>query len=94
MLLDQQFNTINEKLQQLLKQYSKLQKENERLTHALSQEIAKESELQNKIHELEQRVSVLKLAAGEMNEKEKKEFDRKLNQYIKEVDKVISMLGE
>jgi cell shape-determining protein MreC len=31
MPVDQQFNTINDKLQQLLKQYNRLQKENERL---------------------------------------------------------------
>ena len=35
MSVDRQFNTINEKLQQLLKQYSRLQKENERLTEEL-----------------------------------------------------------
>ena len=37
MTVDQQFNTINEKLQQLLRQYNRLQKENERLREELNQ---------------------------------------------------------
>jgi hypothetical protein len=29
-----------------------------------------------------------------MNEKDKREFERKINQYIKEIDKCIAFLGQ
>lgn len=94
MTVDQQFNTINDKLQQLLKQQLRLKKENERLRTEL--EVCKEKEdvYQQKIDELAQQISIIKLGAGEMNEKDKKEFERKINQYIREIDKCIAFLGQ
>jgi len=77
MTVDQQFTTLSEKLQQLLRQYSRLQKENERLKE-----------------ELQQQVGILKLASGEMDEKDKKQFERKINQYLREIDKCISFLSQ
>jgi hypothetical protein len=43
---------------------------------------------------LEQQVSILKFAAGEMSEKDKKEFEKKINLYLKEIDKCIAFLGQ
>jgi predicted nuclease with TOPRIM domain len=94
MTLDQQFNTINEKLQQLLKQYSRLQKENERLKEELLIARNKEMDWKARTDELQQQVSIMKLATGEMNEKEKKDFEKKINQYVKEIDKCISFLSQ
>ena len=94
MSLDQQFNSINEKLQQLLKQYNRLQKENEQLKEELQQARDTESATQQKMEELQQQVSILKLASGESNEKDKKEFEKKINQYIREIDKCISFLSQ
>ena len=94
MSLDQQFNIINEKLQQLLKQQARLKKENERLRLELEACKEKENSFQQKMDELAQQNSILKLAGGDMNEKDKKEFERKINSYIKEIDKCIAFLGQ
>ena len=94
MSLDQQFNIINEKLQQLLKQQARLKKENERLRLELEACKKKENSFQQKIDDLAQQNSILKLAGGDMNEKDKKEFERKINSYIKEIDKCIAFLGQ
>ncbi|HYK57377.1 MAG TPA: hypothetical protein VEV15_12990 [Flavisolibacter sp.] len=94
MSLDQQFNSINEKLQQLLKQYSRLQKENEQLKEELQQVRNTETATQQKMEELQQQVSILKVASGELSEKDKKEFEKKINQYIREIDKCISFLSQ
>jgi predicted nuclease with TOPRIM domain len=94
MTVDQQFTILNEKLQQLLRQHSRLQKENERLKEELQQSKNRESEIQGKVDELQQQVSILKLASGEMNEKDRKEFEKKINQYIREIDKCISFLSQ
>ena len=94
MTVDQQFTTLNEKLQQLLKQYSRLQKENERLKEELQQSKEREIAIQTSIEELQQQISILKLGSGEMNEKDKKEFEKKINLYIREIDKCISFLSQ
>jgi predicted nucleic acid-binding Zn-ribbon protein len=92
MPVDQQFNIINEKLQQLLKQQNRLKKENERLRTELEECKGQEMTYQQKLDELSQQI--LKLAGGDMNEKDKREFERKINQYIKEIDKCIAFLGQ
>lgn len=94
MTVDQQFNTLNEKLQELIRHYARLQKENDRLKDELQQAQDKEDEDHEKIERLEQQVAVLKLATGEMLEKEKKEFEKKINLYIREIDRAISFLSQ
>jgi len=94
MPIDQQFNTINDKLQQLLKQQARLRKENERLRTELEVYKEKEDVYHQKIEELAQQISILKLGAGDMNEKDKKEFEKKINHYIREIDKCIAFLGQ
>ena len=74
MSVDQQFNIINDKLQQLLKHQARLKKENERLRLELQSITEKETNYQQKIDELSQQISILKLGAGDMNEKDKKDF--------------------
>ena len=94
MSVDQQFTAINNKLQLLLKALNRLQKENERLKYDLEQAKQKELAAKQSIDELQQQSSILKLASGEMNDKDKKNFEKKINQYIKEVDKCISFLSQ
>jgi uncharacterized coiled-coil DUF342 family protein len=94
MTVDQQFTSLNEKVQQLLKQYSRLQKENDRLKEELQQSRNKEIEVLGRVDELQQQISILKLASGELNERDRKEFDKKINGYIREIDKCISFLSQ
>lgn len=93
MSVDKQFTTLYEKLQQLLKQYNRLEKEVEKLQQELNESKSKETTSHSKIEELQQQVAILKLAAGEMTDKDKKAFERKLNQYVKEIDKTIAYLS-
>ncbi|MGZ3846019.1 MAG: hypothetical protein ACXVLT_11460 [Flavisolibacter sp.] len=94
MTVDQQFTTLNEKLQQLLKQYSRIQKENDRLKEELQQSKNRESETLARVDGLQQQISILKLSSGELSEKDRKEFDKKINGYIREIDKCISFLSQ
>ena len=94
MSLDQQFNIIHDKLQQLLKQQSRLKKENERLQMQLEEYKKQAGGYQQKINELSDQVGILKLAGGDMSQKDKKDFERKINQYVKEIDKCIAFLGQ
>ena len=94
MTLDQQFNIINDKLQQLLKQHARLQKENERLHEELKQVKIKENAAEQNIDELQQQMSILKAASGEMSGRDKKEFEKRLGQYIRDIDRCINLLSE
>lgn len=65
---EQHLKRIQDKLQQLLKQYAALQKENSRLIQELASAQQKLAAYQKNTDELKQQVSVLKLSNGEMNE--------------------------
>lgn len=85
---------VNEKLQLLLKKYVALKKENGNLKGELDLLKEKEVEYKFALHELDQKVSVLKAASGEMAAGDKKEFEKRISQHIKEIDKCIGLLSE
>jgi phage I-like protein len=94
MTVDQQFTILNEKLQRLLQNYNRLQRDAEKMKEELAEAKGQEETSKAKMDELQGQVSILKLAAGEMNNKDKKMFERKLNQYIKEIDRTIAYLSK
>lgn len=92
--LEQHIKRINDKLQQLLKNYQQLQKDNERQTRLIDTlQQGKEKDMQQ-INELQEKVSILKAASGQMSDADKKEFEKNINRYIREIDKCIGMLSE
>ena len=78
----------------MLKAHAALQKENRRLKEELATATAKISGNQQQVEELKQQVSVLKVSAGSMNEADKKELEKRINGYLKEIDRCIALLGE
>jgi chromosome segregation ATPase len=93
-VLDNHIKRVNDKLQQLLKQYQQLQKENERLKNTVKKQEEESQAKMQQVEQLQMQVSILKTSAGQMNEADKKAFDKKINQYLKEIDKCITLLGE
>jgi len=91
---EQQLKRIQDKLQQLLKQYAIIQKENLNLKAELEATQQKLSVQQKNTDEIKQQISVMKLNAGEMNETDKKEFEKRINNYLKEIDRCIALLGD
>lgn len=91
---EQQIKRIQDKLQQLLKQHTALQKEYALVKDELQETQLSLSAYQKSSDELKQQVGILKAASGEMNEADKKEFEKRLNNYIKEIDRCIALLGE
>lgn len=93
-VLETNIKRINDKLQQLLKNYQVLQKDNERQSKLIAAlQEAKEKDWQH-IKELQEQVSILKAATGHMNEADKKVFEKNISQYIREIDKCIGLLSE
>ncbi len=93
-MLDNQIKIINDKLQQLVKKSNSLQKENEVLYRELSVLKEKEKEYKSTIDAMSQKVNILQAAAGKMTEADQKELEKRINQYVKDIDKCIDMISE
>lgn len=91
---EQHLKQIQDKLQQLLKQYAAVQKENSKLKEELEIAKQKSSAQQKNIDELKEQAGILKINAGEMKEADKKEFEKRITNYVKEIDRCIAMLSK
>jgi chromosome segregation ATPase len=89
-----QLKRIQDKLQLLVKQQAVLQKENAQLKQELGQSKEQASFHQKNIDSLKQQVDILRYSAGEMSEADKKEFEKRINTYVKEIDRCIALLSE
>ena len=89
-----QIKRLTEKLHELVKRYDLLKKENERLRAELMPAKQREVGFMDQIASLEQKVMVLKAGTGSLSEADKKELDKKIHVYLKEIDRCISMLSE
>lgn len=85
---------IQDKVQLLLKQQTALQKENLLLKEELVDQKQQVKGHQQNVETLRQQVEVLKMTSGDMSEADKKEFEKRINGYLKEIDRCISMLGQ
>ena len=92
--IEDHIKRVTNKLQQLLKQYQLLQKENEKLKDTLKELQQTKQQEAEQIYRLQQQVSILKTSIGQMTEIDKKVFEKQINQYIKEIDKCIGLLSE
>jgi uncharacterized coiled-coil DUF342 family protein len=92
--LEAHIKLINEKLQQLLKKHVALKKENDNLNDEVKKLRQKEEDYKSILYELDQKVNILKAASGQMTEADQKEFEKRINQYIKEIDKCIGLLSD
>ena len=85
---------IQEKLQLLLRQRDLLLKENSRLKDELRQLRQEQDDQLLRLDQLQQQVEVLKVTKTAMSEGEKKALQKKLGQYIREIDRCITLLGQ
>lgn len=92
--IEEHIASLHGKLQQLLKRYNSLQKENKDIQSELSAIKQREQNYKASINTLEEKVSILKAASGKLEGDDKKDFDKKLGQYIKDIDKCITLLSK
>lgn len=92
--LDVQIKSIQDKLQHLLRQQSVLQKENQKLKKELERVQAESIEKEQSLHAMQQQLDALKLGAGGMlNENEKAALGKRIDGYLKEIDKCLALLN-
>jgi cell division septum initiation protein DivIVA len=87
------FQDLGNKLQLLLKFQEQLLRENEKLKQEAAQLREQSEQGQQEIQGLKEQMAILQTAAGNMNEEEKKAFEKRINQYIRDIDKVIAHLN-
>lgn len=93
-MLENQVKSLHQKIQLLIKQQSGMLKEHDRLK-AENQVNKKTIEAQQAvIAQLQQQVELLKIGTGNWNEQDKKNFEKRINSYIKEIDKCINLLSQ
>lgn len=90
---EEHLKRIQDKVQQLLKQHIILQKENQSLKVELDNIKKEASQFRENSETLKQQVEILKYSNGEMSNEDKKQFEKRINSYIKEIDRCITMLG-
>lgn len=92
--INEHIKVIHDKIQRLVKRNAQLQTENAKLAAELGGLRKKEQEYTTVIENISQKVNILQAARGSMSEPEKKEFEKRINLYIKEIEKCIGMLSE
>ncbi len=91
---EQQLKRIQEKLQTLLRHHAALQKENGKLKDELKELNGTHQEQQQNLDSMKQQISILKAGGGGLSAEDKKEFEKRINSYLKEIDRCIAMLGD
>lgn len=91
---DEHLARIRSKLQQLLKQQGLLQKENQQLKDELDRLKQERTVIDQQLEDLQQKTEILKYSHGDMNEAEKKQMEKRLTAYLKEIDRCIGLLGQ
>lgn len=90
--LENHIHAISLKLQQLLKSYATQLRQVETLRKENEQLNAANEEMSAEIYQLKEQILILKSAAISMGEKDKKAFEKNINQYIRTLDKCMAIL--
>ena len=85
---------MQEKLQLLLKKHALLLKENNLLEKENQVYHSDKKMLIEKNEQLQQQVNILKTSAGQLEGKEKADFEKTINLYIRSIDKCIATLNK
>lgn len=88
-----QIKSIQDKLQQLLKQQTLLERENQRLQKELDKTVLLNNEKDQSLRTIRQQVDALKLGAGNLTETEKMALGKRIDGYLKEIDKCLTLLN-
>jgi regulator of replication initiation timing len=91
--LDLQIKNIQDKLQQLLRQQALLQKENQKLKKDLDKAILDNGEKEQSLQAVRQQVDVIKMGSGNLNDVEKNALGKRIDGYLKEIDKCLALLN-
>ena len=90
----EQISRIASKVNRLIRELHAAERENERLRAELDGYRSRERELTERCRELEEQIAVVKAVRGNLDDAGRKDLEKRLNQYIKEIDRCIALLGK
>jgi chromosome segregation ATPase len=87
-------NIIQQKLSTLIERYNALQRENERLKKNLQESAGELNAVKEKNDQLTLQLNMLKASESEASRESRNALEKKINEYVKEIDKCIAHLGD
>ncbi len=91
--INSQLQLLQTKLQALLKNYQQLQKENVQLKKELGKKSGEAIEAKEKLQTIQQQIDILKLSKSGFDETEKVLLEKRIDIYLKEIDKCLALLN-
>jgi chromosome segregation ATPase len=91
--IDIQLKSIQQKLQQLLKEYQNVQKENLQLKKELEKAKSSDTSKADQIQNLQGKIAALQLSTNDWTAEEKVQLEKRIDTYLKEIDKCLSLLN-
>jgi hypothetical protein len=85
---------IKQKLQQLIKQYQQLQKENLQLKSQAEKTVIAIKEKNKTIGDLQQKIDIKLIQSNQLTKEDKKALEKKLDGYLKEINTCLSLLNK
>ncbi|MGI8950668.1 MAG: hypothetical protein ACR2FN_03680 [Chitinophagaceae bacterium] len=92
--LDEQLKNLHNKLLQLAKQHELSQKENQQLKKEIEEMRAQLQEKTKTADSLKQNIDILKLSKSNLSENEKKELQKRIDIYLKEIENCLQLLNQ
>ena len=91
--VEQHIKNLRDKMQLLARKQRQLEKENAQLKAQLMQLTDQQAAAKHEQEIVELQNAMLKASQQQLDDKEKKELEKKLNQFIAEIDRCISVLS-
>ena len=91
--LEIRFKAVHDKLQLLVKKYQTLERENGRLQAQIEELKKEEQKIRDVSEKYKLERDILKMSAGTLDKQDKKELDKQLGRFIREIDKCIAQLS-
>lgn len=91
--INAQLEQLQQKMQLLLKHYAQLQRENVQLKKDVAKKQQQLTLNQQVIQQQEQQIDALRLSKDGFSVEEKRELERRIDVYIREIDRCMSLLN-
>ncbi len=91
--LGNQLVQFQQKLMRVIKQHDVLHRENARLKKELAKKDLLLTNKETLLKDLEEKLAALRLSKGSFSDEEKKQLGKKINSYVKDIDKCLVLLN-
>jgi peptidoglycan hydrolase CwlO-like protein len=90
--INNHINQLHEKLQLLIKEYKQLQKDNKKLQKDITVLENEQTAKNLLLQQLEQKVTAVQITGGQWEDSQKQVLQKKIDAYLKEIDKCLALL--